>query len=103
MSEQEVDPVPWPERLRDWWKCSVCGSRLGHHNSRYEENHKLRTHIKRLEDERDAYIKKLEERIRVLESYGDSLVYAMTHVSEDGGDRIEDMRRVLARKEEEVV
>lgn len=37
--------LPWSERLQDWWKCSVCGSRLGHHNPLYEENHELRDRI----------------------------------------------------------
>ena len=41
--------LPWHERLRDWWKCSVCGSRLGHHNRLYEQNHMLRDRVKALE------------------------------------------------------
>lgn len=43
--------LPWPERLRDWWRCSVCGSRFGHCNFLYEENHRLRDRNKELEGE----------------------------------------------------
>lgn len=41
--------MSWPERLREWWKCPVCGSRFGHHNPVYVENHKLRDRMKEME------------------------------------------------------
>jgi len=80
-AEAATVTFPWLERLRDWWRCSVCGSRFGHHNPVYVTNHKLRTRMQDMErdfrflSQRDrdrcaATIRSLRRRIEQLQEGG---------------------------------